>query len=121
RGELEQTAARLGLRERVTFHGFQPETDSWYRRADLFLFPAKLENSPLVLLEAMSYAVPCLALKADGIHYRNANAEVIRHGVNGLLAEGESDFQVQLRSALEDPAALGGLGLAARAVVEQKH
>lgn len=114
RGSLERQASQLGLDERVQFHGFQPNLSGWYDQADLFLFPSELEGLGFVMLEAMSYGVPCLAIRADLVNSWNANAEIITHGKDGLLTDSEDGYFRQLESVLRDPSQLISLGIAAR-------
>jgi glycosyltransferase involved in cell wall biosynthesis len=121
RPRLEALAAELGLRERVAFHGQHDRPDNWYERADLFVFPSKLESCGIVLFEAMSHGVPSLAVRADGIAYFNVFDEIIASGRTGLLANDEADFRRQLHRVLAQPALLEPLGRAAREHVARNH
>lgn len=114
RSLLEQQTKALGLDNHVRFHGYQEDLERWYTHADLFLFPSMCEGLGLVMLEAMSYGVPCVAIKADYKTYWNANAEVIEHRKTGLLATDEADFTRQLEFALRGPQQLASFGAAAR-------
>jgi glycosyltransferase involved in cell wall biosynthesis len=118
---LEAQARALGLAGRVRFHGFQQDPAAWYRAADLLLFPSWLENMPVTMLEAMSHGVPCLAMRGDGVRYHNANAEVVRHGVDGFLADSDEDFAGQLGRLLGRPDELRAAGAAARRTVLDRH
>ena len=121
REAAEHRARQLGLAGRVHFHGHQRDPGPWYRRADLFLFPSQLENSPLVVLEAMSHAVPCLAVRADGAVYRHPLDELIADGRTGMLARDEADCSRKLEAALARPEVLPPLGEAARRYVAEHH
>jgi glycosyltransferase involved in cell wall biosynthesis len=121
RPALEAQARELGLAGRVRFHGFQQDPAPWYRTADLLLFPSWLENMPVTMLEAMSHGVPCLAMRGDGVRYHNANAEVLRHGVDGFLADSDEDFAGQLGRLLGRPDALRAAGAAARQTVLDRY
>src|SRR4029079_17697015 len=99
----EEQATWLELTGRVRFHGHRSEVDTFYRQADLFVFPSRLESFGLVVLEAMSYGVPTLAIRADGKRYRNANHEIISSGRDGLLAGNEQVHGENLRKCLADP------------------
>jgi glycosyltransferase involved in cell wall biosynthesis len=107
--------------DRVIFHGFQADPAPWYRNADLLLFPSQLENSPVTVLESMSYGVPALAMRGDGLQFQTANAEIVRHGADGFLADSDQDFQEQLEKLLQTPAVLRSAGKAARATVEDRY
>lgn len=121
RKNLEDTAKSLGIASRIHFLGRVPDVCDSYKEADLFLFSSKLDNSPLVLLEAMSYGVPCLAMRANGSTYRNANEEIITDKVDGLLAANEEEFREIIRTILEDPSQLSALGKTARDTVSQRN
>ena len=114
-------AATHGLSSRVTFAGPTSEPSQWYSRSDLMLFPSRSESLGLVLLEAMSFSVPCLGFRSDGQLFKNVSDEIIDHGRTGLLALSESDFVEQLRDALLRPEYLIELGRAARLEVQQNH
>jgi glycosyltransferase involved in cell wall biosynthesis len=121
REQLEQHARELGLQARVRFHGFQSNPAAWYQEAHLLLFPSWLENSPVTMLESMSYGVPCLAMRADGVRFCNAHSEIIQHGVNGFLAESDEDFRLQLEGILKQPEILTKTGEAGHQTIAGQH
>jgi len=102
RAACEALSERLGLADRVLFHGQQSNVSDWYRRADLFVFPTKLECAPLVLIEALAHGLPSLVIREHGEHYRVPFAEMI-DGTNGLLADDEQHFRQLLSQVLHDP------------------
>ena len=55
-----------------------------YQETDLFVLPARCDPSPLVLVEAMSFGLPCVASRVDGI------AELVEDQVTGILVPPES-------------------------------
>jgi glycosyltransferase involved in cell wall biosynthesis len=85
--QLKQQAARLGIADRITWHGAQDRDFIFgiLKRADLFALPSRLARSgdrdglPNVLMEAQAFAVPVLATNVSGI------PELIAHGKTGLL------------------------------------
>jgi glycosyltransferase involved in cell wall biosynthesis len=84
-----------------------------YRRADLFVLPSFEEGLPVVLMEAMSMQVACVATHVAGI------PELIRHGLDGLLVA-PSDTAGLAQAILElirDPELRRRLGASARARV----
>jgi glycosyltransferase involved in cell wall biosynthesis len=121
RPSLEDQVRRAGLSDRIRIHGFQSDLGPYYQRADLFLFPSRLESLGVVLLEAMSHGVPCLAFLPDGVNYCNVNDEIIENGRTGLLAKNDSDFLQHLRSVLINPEQLLSLGQMARRQVMDYH
>lgn len=80
RQSLERESKELGLENRVYFCGFRDDMASVFRALDLYVLPSLSEGVPLTLLEAMFYGVPVVATRVGGV------PEVIRHGVNGMLA-----------------------------------
>lgn len=82
RGELEQTAANLGLGDdRVIFTGFRSDVADILRILDVYVLPSLFEGTPLGLLEAM------LARKAVVVTRVGSNSEVVEGGVSGRLVE----------------------------------
>ena len=81
RADLEAMAEELGLKERVTFHGYhsQAELRRDYAAADLFVLTSFVEGIPVVLIEAMAQGVPVLAPRITGI------PELVEDGVSGML------------------------------------
>jgi glycosyltransferase involved in cell wall biosynthesis len=59
---------RLGLQDRVRFHGWldKPGVRSLYRDADVFTFPSFREPSGTVVFEALSHGLPVLTVDHGG-------------------------------------------------------
>ena len=121
RRSLEELAKSLGLSNRVVFHGHQASVDRFYQQADLFVFPSRLENSPIVLLEAMSHSLPTLSFRPDGRRFVSANHEIVTHHESGLLADDDDDFARWLARFLDAPESFNVLGPAARDVVQSRN
>lgn len=81
RSALEQHAAACGLSQHVRFTGAisQPAVQELYREADCFALASFAEGIPVVLMEAMSMEIPCVATWVNGI------PELIRDERDGLL------------------------------------
>jgi glycosyltransferase involved in cell wall biosynthesis len=60
-----------------------------YSAADLFLFPTRADNLPLVLQESMACGTPMISFKVGGV------PDLVRPGITGYLANPEDikDFQ----------------------------
>lgn len=99
--DLQDLARHLGLGDRVSFLGRIIERDQlrrYYLAADLFLFPSRYDNAPLVVREAAALHTPSLMLEGS-----TASA-VIRNGENGFLTtENTEEYAGRIRSILQDP------------------
>lgn len=62
RSDLERQAARLGLADRVGFHGFVPQTElaRWFAAADVTVSPSRSEGFGLVGVEALASGCPLI-------------------------------------------------------------
>lgn len=77
---LERIEA-AGLQDRVQWKGFTRDIPAALQRLDALLLPSLFgEGMPMVVLEALSAAVPVIATRVEG------TPEVIRDGVEGYLA-----------------------------------
>ena len=119
--ELDSLASQHQMNERVRFHGFQTNVERWYKNSDLLILPSRSESLGLVLLEAMSHGLPCLAFRPDGIDTWNVNEEIIQHNRTGILADDFEHFCRQMDQAVEKPERLLPLGRAARESVVANH
>lgn len=74
-------AGRLGLDDRVTFWGNQPEVQRWLSAMDVYLMTSRWEPFGLVVIEAMAAGVPVLGfVPADG-----ALSTIVRNGETAIL------------------------------------
>jgi glycosyltransferase involved in cell wall biosynthesis len=80
KAELSQLAARLGLRQRVCFAGFDPNVTRWMQAADGYVLSSRYEGLPMVLLEAGACELPAVATDVPGTR------EVVVDGDTGWLA-----------------------------------
>jgi L-malate glycosyltransferase len=94
RPAYEAQAGRLGLADRVTFHGFRSKAEvaELMRRADLFVLASRFENNPCVVLEAMASGLPVVATRVGGL------PELVDER-SGLLAEPRNPESVAQRIA----------------------
>lgn len=118
---LRAQVTTLNLGDRVTFCGHIDNVVPNYERADVFLFPSVLESLGIVLLEAMSHALPSLSFRPDGKRYLGASNEIVLDGKTGFLAKDEQDFKSRLRDILSRFLDLNTIGNAAWAAVAQRH
>jgi glycosyltransferase involved in cell wall biosynthesis len=118
RDALGRLAEDLGIADRVLFSGQQSDPSPFYRDADLFLLPSRSESLGFVVLEAMSFGLPVLAMRADGRRFFNPLAEILVDGDEGFLAESDEVLPDRLRELLTSPARLTLAGGRARARVQ---
>ncbi|MBE8520652.1 glycosyltransferase [Amycolatopsis sp. H6(2020)] len=110
RARLEALAARLGLADRVTFHGFVPDADlvRAYRRCAVFCMPGTAELQSLVTMEAMAAGKPVVAADAMALPH------LVRPGRNGwLYPPGDvAELAARLTAVLTDTPARTAMGQA---------
>lgn len=82
REALQSLADKLGVAERVIFHGHQRDFSLQLSEAQIFVLPSLSEGFPNALIEAMSLPLACIS--SNCIAGPN---EIIQDGVNGLLVE----------------------------------
>ena len=108
--QLVSRAASLGIEERVDFRGFRDAIDDELRTFDVLVHASTIpEPFGQVVVEGMAVGLSVVAADAGG------PAEVIDHGVNGLLyPPGDADALAQaLRRLAADPVLRHRLGEAA--------
>lgn len=101
--------AAAGLSDRVRLHGEVGDEalDALYRRADLFVLASRHEGYGMVLTEALAYGLPIVATAVGAVR------ETV--GPAALLAPPEAaTLGDAIRTALNDPAPLRQVALAAR-------
>ncbi len=77
---LERLSKKLAINNRIFLPGSAGNMSDWYERADLFVLSSYVEGFPNVLLEAMSYGLPCISFDCD-----TGPRDMIQHQVNGIL------------------------------------
>ena len=85
--QLKATVEELKLSKRVIFTGYKTkeEMEEYILDSSIFLLTSWSEGLPMVLLEAMSYGVPCIAFKT-----KSGVADIIDNDVNGFIIEGRN-------------------------------
>ena len=76
---------RLGLGDRVRWHGASAEVAPWYAVGDLFVMPTQYEAFPLVVVESLASGLPVITTAVAG------SSEAIQPDVNGLLQRDPDD------------------------------
>ncbi len=116
---LRAEASRLGLAERIHWHGAraQAEVIAAYRRADFFVLASRVaangdrDGLPNVLIEAQALGLACLSTSVSAI------PELIVDGESGLLARAADagDLAGKMNRLIGDPALRRVLGRAGMA------
>lgn len=88
-----------------------------YSAADLFIFPTRADNSPLVLQESMACGTPMVSFKVGGV------SDLVRPEVTGYLAKPEDaeDFANGIVQLLEDSNMRERLSKQCRAIALQEY
>lgn len=116
---LMPEVTRLGLEDRVRFHGHQPAAAVAERLATaaLVALPTLMDTAPNVLAEARAAGVPVVASAVGGI------PELIEDGVDGVLVPAGSaePLAAAILALLRDPVAAAAMGERGRARVRRDH
>lgn len=120
RGQIESVIARESMQGAVDLLGWQDENGvrAALDASHLLVVPSFAEGLPVVIMEAMASARPCLATYIAGI------PELVRPGSEGWLVPAGSAralAQEMSRIATLDHARLAQMGQAARARVLARH
>lgn len=93
RKSLEHLAEKLGLSDRVRFHGRVEEAQliDFYSRASVFVISSIAELQSIATLEAMASGLPIVAANAVALPH------LVHHGENGYLYEPENDRELAAR------------------------
>ncbi len=112
--ELRRRAQRLGLAERITWHGpaTQQRLLDAYRCADLFVLASRIaadgdrDGLPNVLMEAQSQKLVCVATNVSGV------PELVHDGVTGVLVPPADSRALAraLAALIRDPGRRAALG-----------
>ena len=87
RDRLESYIERHKLGKRVTLHGFKDKEyiNQMLKKSSIYLMTSHTESFGIVLIEAMSHGLPCIAFSsAEGAR------EIIKSGKNGYLIKNRS-------------------------------
>ncbi|HJD15957.1 MAG TPA: glycosyltransferase family 4 protein [Candidatus Enterococcus stercoripullorum] len=79
---LEKLVKELNLSDSVKFISASKNIEDIYRKASFFAFSSRFEGFGLVLLEAMSYGIPCLSFDCP-----SGPRDIIQDNYNGYLIQ----------------------------------
>ncbi|WMI69848.1 glycosyltransferase family 4 protein [Mangrovimonas sp. YM274] len=102
-------------RLQTTYHGAVPnaEIESYLQKAHVVLFPSFGENFSVGLLEVMALGKVVITSNIPSFQ------EIIQHGVNGLLAQIEEDYEVLVTQLFLNKINAEQLSTEARKTIEQ--
>ncbi|WP_083336073.1 glycosyltransferase family 4 protein [Mycobacteroides saopaulense] len=109
---LVEHAARLGISDAVTFHGYLDE-ESKHRvlqRAWVHLMPSRKEGWGLAVTEAAQHGVPTIGYRSSG-----GLTDSVTDGITGLLCRDQDEFVRHTATLLADNKLRYRMGEAARA------
>jgi glycosyltransferase involved in cell wall biosynthesis len=120
RRELEELAAQLGVAGRCNFTGAVPHAslEQYYSAAGVFVFPSVRESGGAVVLEAMSYALPCLVANWGGPAIYTRDTGVHMRVDSPAVLEG--DLVKMVTHFLANPALARRTGQRSREVVRSE-
>ena len=117
--ELAGLLLDANARQRVEFKGklSPPEIYALHTHAFVTLIASRFENQSYTALEAMLQGCPVVSSDGGG------QAEIVSHGVTGLLAKAGSadDLGEKIQALLDNPEHAAVLGRNARAQVLERH
>lgn len=108
-GALRLLARRLGVEERVAFHGVVPDARDVVPAFDCFVLSSRTEGTPVTLFEAMDAGVPVVATRVGGV------PDVVGDGL-GLLVPPDDPAAIAhaVRAVVSDGVAARRRAVAAR-------
>ncbi len=115
RSEIEQKIRRLGLGDAVVMLGHRTDVPALLKISDMYVHYSKLENCPVVLLEAARAKLPIAAIPVGGVGE-------IGEKLGGIVYLNENDPQESARmieTLLNDPESRRAIGIQMRAGFEQ--
>ncbi|TLP70636.1 glycosyltransferase [Maribacter sp. ACAM166] len=88
-------AEKLNLNKYITHVPFTTKVEDYLAKSDLFLCGSYVEGFPNALIESCAVGTPILAFNAPG-----GLNEIVEEGINGYLANDETDFLLKLRKSI---------------------
>ncbi|GGK75792.1 hypothetical protein Sme01_51460 [Sphaerisporangium melleum] len=115
KAELAGLISAHGLQDVVTLMGHSTGFDEALSEASIFALSSRFEGLPMVMIEAMAHALPVVAFDCP-----TGPADVITHGVDGLLAgrEDVAGLAAALDRLITDTALRRRMSTAARLAVQ---
>ncbi|TPV33371.1 glycosyltransferase family 4 protein [Paucihalobacter ruber] len=87
---LKQLAKENHILDKIEFIGFIKNIAEVMIQSSIFILPSRFEGLPMVLLEAMSQGMACIAYDC-----KTGPSDIIEHNINGLLIEDQNMIKMQ--------------------------
>jgi len=117
RSRIAEQARASGVADACLLVGAQQDVAPWLRAMNVFCLSSLTEGTSITLLEAVACGLPCVVTAAGG------NAEIVEHGVTGLVVprEDETQFAAALLQLHADADLRRRLGQAARQRAAERY
>lgn len=117
RRESQAVARELGVDHAIRYSGDRRDVPELLALCDVYVNTSRFEGMSNTILEAMASRKPVVATAVGGTPY------LVQDGVTGFLAQAGDDEEVaaHIMRLLADPSLASRIGLAGRAMVEQRH
>ena len=114
---IQASIAKGQISNRVTFVGEVKGIEDYYRAADIFVFPSRLEGMPNAVLEAMACGLPVVMTPFTGLS-EDLGVDRTHFVISGWDSE---RLATDIRDLLTQPAARQELGRAALCWIRENH
>ena len=104
---LKDLATKAGLKDNIEFTGFSNQVAHYMQKSAIFILPSRFEGLPMVLLEAMSQGMACIAYNC-----KTGPSDILQDQHNGLLIPDQDMTAMQqgLLTLMENEAMRESLG-----------
>jgi glycosyltransferase involved in cell wall biosynthesis len=116
RGDLEELARQLGIREQVWFAGYRAEMLPVAAASDIAVLSSDNEGTPVSLIEAGAAATPAISTQVGGV------SDVVTPETGAVVRAGDSDaLGDAIASLAANPSRREEMGARARAHVRERY
>tara|TARA_R110000744_G_scaffold181104_1_gene300210 strand:+ start:3974 stop:5050 length:1077 start_codon:yes stop_codon:yes gene_type:complete len=97
---LKKLTFKYNIIDQVQFTGFRKDVNILMQKSEIFILPSRFEGLPMVLLEALSQGLACVAYDC-----KTGPSDIIEHGKNGILVEDQNIqiMQQELKKLINNP------------------
>ena len=97
---LKTIANELNISNHVEFMGFRKDVNKIMQSSDIFILPSRYEGLPMVLVEAMSQGMACIAFDCV-----TGPGDIIHDQVDGILVEDQNQEKMtsEIQMLISDP------------------